>query len=255
MASSSIYGGVENDPFSDIEDEVQYVIFDRDIPKCEGMPQHLWTTKCMFLHNENGDAVGEGICHSIKSNLVVGNNGPLSDTHVVQISKSLKEDEFSDNWRYYVPVWPITHVFYNRASLFNHERRYLFNTHGLNQGLQYTRCRQRVPNELLQNVILELSWRVATLLSHESINLVSNKICCKRNCVQPFLRIKIRLLRERIYHQIKFEFKDHLKFDVHRQIHANAEGCKVVTLEGEEVSLATWSHIMGVPETTYYCYA
>jgi hypothetical protein len=37
----------------------------------------------------------------------------------------------------------------------------------------------------------ELSRKAAGLLSQESINLVSSKVCCKRNCVQPFPRLKI----------------------------------------------------------------
>ena len=44
------------------------------------------------------------------------------------------------------------------------------------------------------------------------------------------------------------------KLDVHREIHVNAQGCRVVTLEGEDVCLAAWRHIMGVPQTTFYCY-
>jgi ribosomal protein L35AE/L33A len=35
----------------------------------------------------------------------------------------------------------------------------------------------------------------------------------------------------------------------------NAEKHCVVTLEGEEVCLAAWKHIMEVPETTFYRYA
>jgi hypothetical protein len=255
MASSSIYGGVENNLLSNIEDEVQHAISDRDILECEGVPQHLWTTKCVSLHNENGDAVGEGIFHSVKSDLAIRNNRPFSDTHVaVQISKSLKVDEFPDNWRYSVRAWPITHVFYNGANLFNHERQHKFNTCGLSQGLECARHRRRVPNKLLQNVVPELSRRTTTLLLEESINLVSSKVCYKRNCVQPFSRLKIQLLREQMYCQTEFDFKNHLKLDVHRQIHANAEGCRVVTLEGEEVCLAAWRHIMEVPETTFYRY-
>jgi hypothetical protein len=73
--------------------------------------------------------------------------------------------------------------------------------------------------------------------------------------VQPFSRAKIRLLRERMYLQTNFEFKNHLKLDVHRPIHADVEGRRVVTLEGEDVCLAAWRHIMGVPETTFYYYA
>jgi hypothetical protein len=72
MASSSCVIVYENDPLSDIEDGVQEVFSDQDIPECEGVPRHLWTTKCVSLHNNDGIAVGEGICHSVKSDLVVG---------------------------------------------------------------------------------------------------------------------------------------------------------------------------------------
>jgi hypothetical protein len=100
MASSSIHVGFENDPLLDMEDEVEELLSDCDIPKCEGVPHHLWTTKCVSLHNNDGIVVGEGICHSAKSDLVVGSIGPLGDTHVVvQISKSLKPDEFLDDWK------------------------------------------------------------------------------------------------------------------------------------------------------------
>jgi hypothetical protein len=98
MASSSVLIGSENDPLSDMEDEVQEVLSDRDIPEGEGVPRHLWTTKCVSLHNDGGIAMGEGICHSVKSNLVVGSTGPLGNTHVaVQISKNLKPDEFPND--------------------------------------------------------------------------------------------------------------------------------------------------------------
>ena len=90
----------------------------------------------MSLYNEYSVAVGEGVCHSIKSDLVVGSKSPLVDTHVaVQILKNLKPNEFPNNWRYYVQAWPITHVFFNSANLFNHKRRHKFNCQGLNQGV------------------------------------------------------------------------------------------------------------------------
>jgi hypothetical protein len=58
-----------------------------------------------------------------------------------------------------------------------------------------------------------------------------------------------------MYCQSEFEFKNHLKLDVHGEIHADVEGHQVVTLEGEEVCLAGWRHIMGVPEITFYRYS
>jgi hypothetical protein len=82
-----------------MEDNIQQLLCDRDIPECKGVPRHLWTTKCLSLHNDDGITVGEGICHSVKSSLLVGSTGPLGDTQVaIQISKSLKPDEFPDDW-------------------------------------------------------------------------------------------------------------------------------------------------------------
>ena len=120
------------------------MISDRDILECEGVPRHLWTTKCVSMHNSDSIALGEGICQSVKSDLVVRSSGPLGDTHVVvQISRSLKPDEFQDDWRYFVLAWPITHVFYNGVSFFNHERCYKFNCRGLNQDIQSGHGRRR----------------------------------------------------------------------------------------------------------------
>jgi hypothetical protein len=127
MVSSSRHPGDDSDLESEIG-EVQPRISDHDSPECEGVLHYLWMTKCVSLHNEDGVAVAEGICHSVKSDLVIGTSGPLGKTHVVvQISKSMKEGEFSDDWRYSVRAWPIMHVFYNGASFFSHERRHKYN--------------------------------------------------------------------------------------------------------------------------------
>jgi hypothetical protein len=166
MASSSGVVGSDNDPLSDMEEEVHEVFSDRDIPECEGVPRHLWTTKCMSLHNCNGIAVGEGICHSVKSDLVLGSTGPLGNTHVaVQISRSLKPDEFPDNWRYSVRAWPIKHVFFNGTSFFNHERRHKFNCRGMNQGVRSRRGRRRASTVEIHIPISQLSRKADALLS------------------------------------------------------------------------------------------
>ena len=52
------------------------------IPECEGLPRRLWNTKCVTLYNDEGILVGEGTCHSVNSDLVLGARGPLGDTHV-----------------------------------------------------------------------------------------------------------------------------------------------------------------------------
>jgi hypothetical protein len=161
-----------------MEDNIQQLLSNYDIPECKGMPPHLWTMECVSLHNDDGIAMEEGFCHSVKSDLVVGSTGPLGHTHVaVHILKSLKPDKFPDDWRYSVRAWPTTHVFYNGASFFNHERRHKFNCQGLNQDVQSRRCRQRSPTDEMHIPTPQLSRKAVAFLSQESINLVSNKVC------------------------------------------------------------------------------
>ena len=60
-----------------------------DIPECEGLPRQLWNTKCVTLYNDEGLLVGEGTCHSVNLDLVLGATGPLGDTHVAMfVAKS-----------------------------------------------------------------------------------------------------------------------------------------------------------------------
>ena len=63
------------------------------IPECEGLPRRLWNTKCITLYNDEGLLVGEGTCHSVNSDLVLGARGLLGDTHVaVFVAKSHSEE-------------------------------------------------------------------------------------------------------------------------------------------------------------------
>ena len=103
MAFSGVSGGIEIDLLFDIKEEVQNIIFDCDFLECKGVPCYSWTNKCVYLHNDNGILVAEGICHSDKSNLMVGSIGLLGNTPVAsQISKSLKANEFLEDWKYTV---------------------------------------------------------------------------------------------------------------------------------------------------------
>jgi hypothetical protein len=60
MASSSIFSAIEHDVLSDIEEEVQDVVSDRDVPECKSVPCHLWMTKCVSLYNDNGNLSKKG---------------------------------------------------------------------------------------------------------------------------------------------------------------------------------------------------
>ena len=116
MASSSVHIG-DNSNFKSKIGVVQPLVNDYNIPKYESVPRHLWTTKCVSLCKKDGVPMAEGICHNMKSYLVIETDRPLGETHVVV----QKEDEYFDDWRYSVQAWPIMHVFYNEVGLYNHE--------------------------------------------------------------------------------------------------------------------------------------
>ena len=45
-----------------------------------------------------------------------------------------------------------------------------------------------------------------------------------------------------------------MKTDVHRLVHRDAHGRRMVTVEGINVYMHAWMHISGVSEATFYCY-
>ena len=226
------------------------------IVQCEGLPRRLWNTKSVTLMNDMGLEVAKGLCQSVNCDMISGATVPLGDTHVgVQISMSLSEDDVPDEWRYSIRAWPIKLAYYKGASLYDHEQQDKFNAIIAARQNPIQRGTVRPYTTLLRRPPTQVSTKVTKLLSPESVNLVSSEVCCKKNCVQPFPREKIRMLRERMYLLTGYEFKNHLKLEVHRQIHGGADGKKVVTLDGIGVCLSAWRHIMGVSETTYYRYA
>jgi hypothetical protein len=76
MASFSIHVG-DNSHFHSEFREIQPRINDRDIPICNSVPRHLWTTKCITLHNDDKVVVAEGISHNVRFDLVIGKERPL----------------------------------------------------------------------------------------------------------------------------------------------------------------------------------
>ena len=78
----------------------------------------------MIVYNEEGKLVGEGMCHSVKSDLVVGANGPLGDSHVaIHICRSHSEEDILQDLVYALVAWPTKLVHYHGASLHDHEIR------------------------------------------------------------------------------------------------------------------------------------
>ena len=88
------------------------------IPECEGLPRRLWNTKCVTLYNDEGLLVGEGTCHSVNLDLVLGATCPLGDTHVVVfVTKSHSEEHLPQERVYSLVAWPIQYVHCRGASL------------------------------------------------------------------------------------------------------------------------------------------
>jgi hypothetical protein len=81
---------------------------------------------------------------------------------------------------------------------------------------------------------------------------VSTINCCRKNCVQPFSCAKIHALRFQFFHEGGQYFKSHRLLYVHRQIHLDAYGNEMITLEGVDVCSVAWYTIMGVSRATYY---
>jgi hypothetical protein len=81
---------------------------------------------------------------------------------------------------------------------------------------------------------------------------VSTVNCCRRNCIQPFPCAKIHALRSQFFHEGGQYFKSHCLLDVHRQIHLDAHGNEMITLECVDVCPVVWYTIMGVSRATYY---
>ena len=74
------------------------------------------------LYNDEGLLVGEGTCHNVNSNLVLGARGPLGDTHVaVFVAKSHSKEHLPQEWVYSLVAWPIQYVHCRGASLQDHE--------------------------------------------------------------------------------------------------------------------------------------
>ena len=189
------------------------------IPKCEGLPRQFWNMKCVTFYNDEGVLVGEGTCHNVNSDLVLGAIGPLGDIHVaVFVAKTHSKEHLPQERVYSLVAWPIQYVHCLRASLQDHEAQdnfsriqaALLNPPSLTSSRPYTNTIRNPPRETFV--------KTKDLLTQESINAVSSKTCCSQNCVQSFSRAKIRAFREQMYHNSTFKHRNFMKTEVHRQV-------------------------------------
>ena len=154
------------------------------ILECKGLPCRLWNTKCITLYNEEGVFVGEGTCHSVNSDLVLGTTGPLGDSHVaVFVAKTHSEEHLPKERVYSLVAWPIKYVHCCGASLQDHEARDNFNRIQAALWNPPSSTFARPYTSTIRNPPRETSVKTKDLLTQESINVVSSKTCCSQNCV------------------------------------------------------------------------
>ena len=128
-------------------------------------------------------------------------------------------------------AWHIREVYYNGASLYDHEQRRIYS-----KAVKDSRNKKRKGNHRpyefhsLREAI-ELVSHADVRLSAESINTVASKICCSRNCVQPFPHEKIFTLRKQLYQGKDWTLKRHIQLDVYHQIHINNLGIELSPLK------------------------
>ena len=193
------------------------------------------------------------MCQSISSNLVVDCHGPLGDDCVaVQVDETFDELQIPLDWMFSLCAWHIREVSYNEASLYDHEQRIIYN-----KAVKDSRNKKRKGNHRpyefhSRREAIESVSCADVRLSAEFINAVASKICCSKNCVQPFPRKKISILRKQLYQGKDWTLKRHIQLDVHCQIYINNLGNRVVTLEGIDVCSRAWYLIHGIGKSTFH---
>ena len=147
------------------------------------------------------------------------------------VAKTHSKEHLSDERTYSLVAWPIKYVHCCGASLQDHEARHNFNCIQAALLNPPSSTSTQLYTSTIKNPLRETSVKTKDLLTQESINVVSSKTYCSQNCVQPFPREKIRAFRERMYHNSTFKHRAFMKTEVHRQVHRDARGRRMVTIE------------------------
>ena len=88
-------------------------------------------------------------------------------------------------------AWHIREVYYNGASLYDHEQCSIYNK-AVKDSRNKKQKENHIPYEFhRRREAIESISHAHVRLSVESINAVASTICCSRNCVQPFPRIDV----------------------------------------------------------------
>ena len=85
-----------------------------------GCQKYQRITKFILLKDDDGESLDIGVCHSMCSNLVIRNEGPLGPNKVaIQITNFFVVEDRTSKWMFILRTWNIT---YGGASLYDHNQ-------------------------------------------------------------------------------------------------------------------------------------
>jgi hypothetical protein len=145
---------------------------------------------------------------------------------------------------------PLNNVTIDGVSLREHEQRHMELENELQSNMR-PRKGQRKYETLARPTPSATDCKCQRLLGEESIREVATKDCCVHRCCQLFPRGKVKAMSEEMWLG-NFRLRSTKKFDVHRAIHVNGMGCKVITIESIDVCCKAWYTIHGVSKADFY---
>ena len=220
-----------------------------DIPLCTGFGRDQWVGLDVVLLNDIGDPVADGICRNTDPRECVDANPLGVDDVGVCILNSLLPSEVPCTWRFSLRRWPLRRVLHEGVSLWDHGRRHKQMESALLAAMRPRKGLRRYDSSRVP--LEDKERRRDRILEDGSIRIVSAKDCCARKCCQFFPRDKIRSLRQEMWLG-DFRMRSAKKLEVHRNLHKDNQGRKVVTLENVEVCCKAWYTIHAVSKADFY---
>ena len=220
------------------------------IAECANLSRVSWVNLDVMLLNDNGVVVAEGICRNSHPQDCIDENPLGPDDVGVVILESLVHSEVDPTHRFSLRRWPLSNVTLDGVSLRVHEQRHMQIEREL-QSNKRPRQGLRKYDTLARLAPSATDCKRQRLLGEESIREVATKDCCVHRCCQLFPREKLKAIREEMWLG-DFRLRSTKKLDVHRAIHVNGAGRKVITIESMDVCCKAWYTIHGVSKADFY---
>jgi hypothetical protein len=218
--------------------------------ECAGLSRASWVNKDVLLLNDSGVVVAEGICRNTHPQDCIDENPLGSEDVGIVILESLVHSEVDPTHRFSLRRWPLRNVTIDGVSLRDHEERHMELEKELQSNMR-PRKGLRKYDTLARPAPTATDCKRQRLLGEESIREVATKDCCVFRCCQLFPRDKLKAIREEMWLG-DFRLRSTKKLDVHRAIHVNGTGRKVITIESIDVCCKAWYTIHGVSKADFY---